>query len=163
MKFDITITMNGIRYMPNSYRLFDQFTQLIETHTRLTEQQLSEYAELIRSRIEYNLHHSLTWDEQPVQPLSLIWAKKKGHNKVFFYKGILYRSIVKQVKPTSAEIFVAPNEQRDQIASILHFGGLGLPDESGKRYVVPPRPFFGIRIERANAYLLDILNKRRTP
>lgn len=112
---------------------------------------LDNIAKLIQQQIQYNLFHSLDYKGNTVVPDSPLTVKRKGHAKVFFETGELYRSVLMNVVSNDErEIFIG--DTRGYIASWLHYGT--------KR--MPARPFFGISnetYEKVNQILFNNINK----
>lgn len=94
---------------------------------------LDNVAKLIQQQIQYNLFHSLEYTGGTVVPDSPATIKRKGHNKVFFETGELYRSVLMNVvSADEREVFIG--DSRAKIASWLNYGTNRMP----------ARPFFGI-------------------
>lgn len=143
--FVINIEFGSQTYQDGNTAWVDKYIEDIVQHSELSEAQLKEYAEKIKESIERNLYSGNDFSGNPVKPLALSTIAKKGHSKVFFHTGELFRSIAMQKIPNGYEIFVLPN--RAAIAYWLETG-------TNK---MPARPFFGIIPERADSILDEII------
>lgn len=142
------IEYKGAKYNLEDGKWIADAVQDLRVKLTLNESQLDKITEAIQSRIQENLFRSreyLGGFAEPNKPLTII---KKGHGKVFFHTGELYRSILKKrISNKEREVFVA--EGRSQIAYWLQYGTKKMR----------PRPFFGITPE-AMAEIKNILFKK---
>ena len=107
-----------------------------------------DVAEEGKKVIERNLFTGKIYTGEDATPLSEPWVRKKGHSKLFFWTGELYRSILTQTIPNGSEIFIA--EGRALVASWLING-------TNK---IPARDFFGLMPERVDVIIREVLEKR---
>jgi len=143
--FTIKIEQGGQEYDGENFAWTKKFEEDILRIAALTDSELHTYAEEIKDSILRNYFTSTTFRGDPVFRLSPSWAEAKGHGKVFFHTGLLYRSLILQKVSDGYEIFFA--EARAQIAYWLQFGTKKMP----------PRPAFGIMPERADVILNSLL------
>lgn len=141
------IEYKGARYSLENGKWIGESIQDLRVRLTLNESQLDKIAEAIQSRIQENLFRSKDYMGRPVEPNRPLTVKKKGHGKVFFDTGELYRSILIR-KPGNREREVLVAEKRSQIAYWLQYGT--------KKMVA--RTFFGITPE-AMAETKNILLK----
>lgn len=121
----------------------------IKFFCEISDKELELFTTGVKESIVDNLQHSRTFTGEAVEPLKDSTVQRKGHHKVFFETGQLYRSIMSADIPEGKNIFVAPGRAR--IASWLHFGTDKMVD----------RPFFGVIRERAEYLLMTILRASR--
>lgn len=141
------IEYQGAKYNLEDGRWIADFVQDLRLRFILKESKLDDIAEVIQSRIQDNLFRSKEYLGGPAEPNRPLTIAKKGHGKVFFHTGELYRSILKdRISDKEREVFVA--EGRSQIAYWLQYGTRKMK----------PRPFFGITPE-AMAEIKNILFK----
>ncbi len=149
--FDILlkIQINGKEFSTSTG---EWINKIVDIQTRLLDDVYSDFTEDLAEEgkkiIERNLFTGKLWNGEPAAPLSDGWLRKKGHSKLFFYTGELYRSILTQKLPNGAEIFIA--DGRAQIASWLING-------TGK---MPARDFFGLQPERVDVLIKTLLEER---
>lgn len=126
--------------------------KVVESQTHLLKNIYEGFTEEVavegQEVIKRNLFTSKLYTEEPAPRLSLGWILKKGHSKIFFWHGELYRSILTQKIINGAEIFVA--EGRALIASWL-INGTGN---------MPARDFFGLMPQRVDVIIRDVLERR---
>lgn len=147
--FNLEIQFGNREFGSGDTSWIDSYVLSLEHFSRFSEQEMDSFASMAKADIERNLFTSKTFEGSPVAPLAKATIKKKGHSKVFFDKGVLYRAIAIRKIPDGREIFI--REPRAEIAAILQEG-------SDK---MPARPFFGIIPARAEANLREIINKRQ--
>lgn len=112
------------------------------------ERDISEASHKVKESVERNLFTATDYYGNAVEPLKESTIKRKGHSKVFFDSGELYRSVIEQPITDGNEIVI--DENRSQIASWLHYGT--------EKMVA--RPFFGLAPERAESIILETLSEK---
>lgn len=103
----------------------NEFFLKLPLSLKLKENIKIDISELIRRDIETNLNQGTGIDGASLTP-------NKHGGRLFVQSGTLLRSIVKQIYPTSARVFVSP--VREQIATYINNGTNRMP----------ARQFFGI-------------------
>lgn len=130
------IEYQGAKYNLEDGQWIADFMQDLRLKFILKESKLDDITEVIQSRIQDNLFKSKTYlggAAEPNKPLTII---KKGHHKVFFHTGELYRSVLKRnTGDMQREVFIA--EGRSLIAYWLQYGTSRMT----------ARPFFGVTPE----------------
>lgn len=130
------IEYQGAKYNIQDGKWIADFVQDLRLKFILKESKLDKIAKVVQERIQDNLFKSKTYmgsAAEPNKPLTII---KKGHHKVFFHTGELYRSVLtRNPGDMQREVFIA--EGRSQIAYWLQYGTKKME----------PRPFFGVTPE----------------
>ncbi len=147
LNFVIKIEQGSQEYDGNNLSWTQKIIDDIILYSKLTDSELQQYTEAIREAILRNYFSGNTFTGGKVAALSPTTIKKKGHGKVFFDTGELYRSLVSQKVADGYEIFFS--EGRSQIAYWLQTGTSRMP----------ARPAFGIQPERADVILNSMLSK----
>lgn len=145
--YSIKIEFGTKSYSATSQEWIDHYLFSIRNIVELDPQQLLEYGSEIKKSIERNLFTSIDFNGNPVEPLKPSTIKRKGHFKVFFDTGELYRSVRLGQILNGVEIFIA--DGRALIASILQRGNSNMG----------ARAFFGITPEKADVILSAIFSK----
>lgn len=149
--FDILlkIQIEGREYSASAN---DWIIKIVDIQTHLLSSVYEGFTEELafegKKIIERNLFTGRLYNDEPAAPLSEGWIRKKGHSKLFFWTGELYRSILTQKLPNGAEIFIA--DGRAQIASWLINGTSKMP----------ARDFFGLQPERVDVLIKTLLEER---
>lgn len=123
----IQATLNG--------QPFQTLIPLLEQELTVTDSQLNQIAKIVRDDVTQNLEKGLDYFGNPVSSLAPSTIKRKGHSRVFFETGELFKSILYQ-KVTSNEYEVYINSSRDLIMSYLQQGS--------KANNLPKREAFGV-------------------
>lgn len=112
-----------------------------------------------KQKVEAQMRSANKWSGRRVAPLSIAWVKKKGHTINFLWKGLLYNALAVRKVSDGEEVYVKDmGEDRDEIASFLHYGGVRRL-RNGKMYRVPPRPFFGLNEKSKDDIVNNVLPK----
>ncbi len=119
-------------------KLYDNIDDAIndyinEINPGIGQAKLDRILKAINLDIFENLATGVTYLKTPVEPLSPVTIAKKGHSKPFLEKGILLNQVKDRIlSEMHGQVFIGSQDNRDVIASILHYG-------SDK---IPARPFF---------------------
>lgn len=100
---------------------FQMILPEIEKEINISDSQLYDIAKVIKEDIENNLKTGRDYMGNAVKPLAQSTIDRKGHARVFFETGDLFKSILYQKVSTNYyEVFVA--SARDQILTYLQQG-----------------------------------------
>lgn len=123
----ITATLND--------RPFQGLLFVTDEDIKVTDSQLNQIAKIIRDDITKNLEKGLDYFGNPVHPLAPSTIARKGHSRVFYETGQLFKSILyQQLSNNVYEVYV--NNMRDQILTYLQQGS--------KSNNLPKREAFGV-------------------
>lgn len=132
----ISVEYKGASYKETSDGWIRDLVQEVKSTIFIDEQKLDEITALVKEKIEENLFHSKTYFGEAVEPNAPMTIRLKGHGKVFFDSGELYRSVLSnRISTLEREVFIASG--RSHIAMWLQYGTKHMP----------ARPFFGISDE----------------
>lgn len=130
------IEYQGAKYNIQDGKWIADFVQDLRLKFILKESKLDKIAEVVQERIQDDLFKSKDYMGNRVTPNAPKTIKIKGHGKVFFDTGELYRSVLKRnTGNMQREVFIA--EGRSLIAYWLQYGTSRMP----------ARPFFGVTPE----------------
>lgn len=116
-------------------KAFQDIFPLIEKDINVKESQLYQIAKILKEDIDNNLQTGKDYFGNAVQPLAPSTVARKGHGRVFYEYGDLFKSILYQ-KISSSEFEVYVANSRDLILSYLQQGN--------KSNNLPKREPFGI-------------------
>lgn len=110
---------------------------------------VSNMATAAKEKIEFQVNTATDFLGRKVKKLSEAWIKRKGHDRIFFWKGILYKSFAIRKFPQYQEVYISG--PRKEIGAIVNFGS---PKNN-----LPRREFFGLSEKSKNKIIDDEVPK----
>lgn len=141
----IQIQVNGKLFSPDNGIWTEQLLGYFSNVLTLTPQQFRKIVTIVKEGVDRNLKNGLDFEGNPVLPLAPSTIARKGHKRVFYDTGRLFRSVIMRMTGRdSGEVYIS-NDRR-QIAIWL---------TQGTSKMVA-RPFFGIS-PHTNSLLAEYL------
>lgn len=129
----VHIEVNSKLYEVENDAWIEQMISYFNTIATLTPNQFEDIVAIVKEGIEYNLENALDFQGYPVLPLSPNTIKRKGHSRVFYDTGLLFKSVLSvMIGYDTAEVYIGG--ERSSVAVWLN---QGTPN-------MVARPFFGI-------------------